>query len=363
VARQRARDDERRRTAGAAAPESAPDRTAPDAVRALQRGAGNAAVTAWLARRAHLSRQPVSPAADPIRELWGRDAVCTPHDGGGVEGALGLLDPDPGTADWLGDVLGLPTSAPAAPATAPPAVDKAVTDWRARAPTTNAEYAQWVLDGEGLGFVTFTPSMGSKAQMTDLAAGKKVSGVDPGQAAVLGGLFTIHALVDARAGRWVADPKQDKAPLMVGSFIRSDGHRGQAIDLNGLDFAGAGGPAQVAALLQDLPKGSYGIGLPFQGQFFPADQQLKRRMSAAEAKAGEGTPEAITTPSLERFTTNTYTASWNAEKHTWDTAVAGDQAVGHLRSADLRKAIGDLNKAGYSIYVFPDNDSHIHVQH
>ncbi len=335
-------------------------------MRALQRGAGNAAVSAWLARSARLSRQPADPAADPgaaIHELWGRDAVCTPHDGGGVEGALGLLDPDPGTADWLGDVLGLPTSAPAAPAAAPPAVDKAVTDWRARAPATNAEYAQWVLDGEGQGFVTFTTGMGAKAQMTDLAAGKKVSGVDPGQSAVLGGLFTIHALVDARVGRWVADPAKDKAPLMVGSFIRSSGHRGQAIDLNGLDFTGAGGPAQVAALLQDLPKGSYGIGLPFQGEFFPADLELDRRMSAAKAKAGEGEPAAITTASLVRFTTNTYTAAWNAAKHDWDTAVAGDQAVGHLKSATLRKAIGDLNSGGYSIYVFPDNDSHIHVQH
>jgi hypothetical protein len=363
VARQRSRDDERRGTAEAATPEAAPRQTPPDAVRALQRGAGNAAVTAWLARSGRLSRQPVGPAADPLQELWGRDAVCTPHDGGGVEGALGLLAPDAEAADWLADALGLPMSAPAAPAAAPPAVDKAVTDWRGRALATNAEYAQWVLDGEGLGFVTFTAHMGAKAQMTDLAAGKKVSGVDPGQAAVLGGLFTIHALVDARVGRWVADPTKDKAPLMVGSFIRTDGHRGQAIDLNGLDFAGAGGPAQVAALLQDLPKGSYGIGLPFQGQFFPADQQLKARMAAAEAKAGDGTPAAITSPSLERFTTNTYTATWNADKHTWDTAVAGDQAVGHLRSADLRKAIGDLNKAGYSIYVFPDNDNHIHVQH
>ena len=117
-------------------------------------------------------------------------------------------------------------------------------------------------------------------------------------------------------------------------------------------------------MLHDLPKGSYGIGLPFQGQFFPAGLRLERRMSAAVAKAGDdGVPEAITTPSLERWTTNTYTATWNAEKHAWDTTVAGDQAVSHLRSNDLRKAIADLNKDGYSIYVFPDNDSHIHIQH
>jgi hypothetical protein len=359
VAGQRARD-ERPRKAEPAPPEAVPAWTPPDAVRALQRGAGNAAVTAWL------SRQPAGPTVDPIQEVWGRDAVCTPHDGGGVAGLPGLFDgsADAG-ADWLDVLLGTPAPPTTTTTTAspPPAVDKAVTDWRPRPLAGNADYAQWVLDGEGLGFVTFTPGMGSKAQLTDLAAGKPVKGVDPGQAAVLGGLFTIHALVDARVGRWVADPTQPKAPLMVGSFIRSDGHRGQAIDLNGLDFAGAGGPAQVAALLHDLPQGSYGIGLPFQGEFFPADLELRRRLSAAEAKAGEGAPAPITTASLVRFTTNTYTATWNADKHAWETPLAGDRAVDHIKSKDLRKAIHDLNAAGYSIYVFPDNDSHIHVQH
>jgi hypothetical protein len=32
-----------------------------------------------------------------------------------------------------------------------------------------------------------------------------------------------------------------------------------------------------------------------------------------------------------------------------------------LRSAALRTAIRQLNAAGYSIGVFPDNDDHIHI--
>jgi hypothetical protein len=37
--------------------------------------------------------------------------------------------------------------------------------------------------------------------------------------------------------------------------------------------------------------------------------------------------------------------------------------VTRLKSADLKEAIKDLNADGYSIYVFPDNDNHIHIQH
>jgi hypothetical protein len=336
-------------------------------VLALQRNAGNALVAAWLARRPRLSRQPADPGVGSdaaVQALWDREAIMPPHAGGGVPAlpapVAGPANADP--LDWLEQVLGLPTAAPAGQVASPPAADKAVTDWQTRKLATNAEYAQWILDGEGLGFVTFTSGMGSKAQMTDLAAGKKVSGVDPGQSAVLGGLTTIHDLVGARVSRWVADTSKDKAPLMVGSFIRASGHRGQAIDLNGLDWTGAGGPGQVAAMLQDLPKGKYGIGLPFQGQFFPAERELDRRMKAAQAKAGDGAPEAITDASLQRFVTGTYTATWNAAKPGWDIATGGGQAVDHIKSADLKKAIRDLNHDGYGIYVFPDNDNHIHIQ-
>ncbi len=302
---------------------------------ALQRGAGNASVTGMLAR---------APAE--VEEVQARDAVVEPHEGG----SAGVLAPpaqaDAGAFDWLNQALSWapPDKTPAATATA----DKAVTDWQARKLTTNAEYAQWVLDGEAQGFVTFTPGMGSKAQMTDLAAGKKVSGVDPAQASLLEGLVTIHGLVGARVTRWVADPTTDKNPLAVGSFIRPTGHRGQAIDLNGLDWTGPGGPGQVAAMLQDLPAGNYGIGLPFQGEFFPASLNLDTRMQAAQTKAGDGVPEAITDTSLQKFTTHTYTASWNAEKKPeagWDVDQTGGRAVDHLKSADLKKAITDLNSA------------------
>jgi hypothetical protein len=63
-----------------------------------------------------------------------------------------------------------------------------------------------------------------------------------------------------------------------------------------------------------------------------------------------------------RWVGDTYTATWDAAKPGWVPASAGGSAFDHLKSADLTKAIRDLNHAGYGIYVFPDNDNHIHVQ-
>ena len=41
---------------------------------------------------------------------------------------------------------------------------------------------------------------------------------------------------------------------------------------------------------------------------------------------------------------------------------AGGQAIDRLKSATLKAAIAELNGKGYKIYVFPDNDNHIHIQ-
>ena len=100
---------------------------------------------------------------------------------------------------------------------------------------------------------------------------------------------------------------------------------------------------------------SYGIGLPFQGQFFPKDEYLKERKKAA----GDPPPD-ITEPSLEKFVGTRYTSTFKDGK--WEDKKAGGQAIDRLKSATLKAAIAELNGKGYKIYVFPDNDSHIHIQ-
>ena len=293
----------------------------------LQRGGiGNHAMAALLAR---------APA----------ELDTEPHVGGDAAGLLSLLGPPEAEA-----AAALP-----AEETTP------LADWLAGAPATNAEYAQWLVDGATHGFVLWTAT-NSKSQMTKLAAGEKVSGTDPAKAEILGALKTLKALVAAKATKWQGDQTLPKETVGIGSFIRgSSPHDGRAIDINKLDWTGANGPVQVEEALRALPAGSYGIGLPFQGQFFGRDEFLEDRKAAAEAAAGEGKPPAaITTASLKKFTGSRYTAAYTDGK--WVETKASGQAVGQLKSATLKAAITELNGAGYTIYVFPDNDNHIHIQ-
>jgi hypothetical protein len=198
--------------------------------------------------------------------------------------------------------------------------------------------------------------MGAQKQMEDLAAGKTVKGTDPTKPAILGSLKTIKTLTGARVTKWRADETKPKDPLSVGSFLRGPGaHGGRAIDINGFDWTGANGPAQVEEALRALPADSYGIGLPFQGQFFPRNEWLKERKAAA----GDP-PKDITEPSLEKFVGTRYTSTF--KDGAWEDKKAGGQAIDRLKSSTLKAAIADLNGKGYKIYVFPDNDNHIHIQ-
>jgi hypothetical protein len=313
---------------------STPAAPAPAAfIARLQQTAGNRAVTALLAR------QPLEYDTEP-------------HEGGDASGLLELLGPQDEVAE-LAD-----TPAVAAPAAAADPVG----DWTAKAPATNAEYAQWIIDGVAHGFVIWSPGMGAQKQMEDLAAGKTVKGTDPAKPAILGSLKTIKSLVGARVTKWRGDETKPKDPLSVGSFLRGPGaHGGRAIDINGFDWTGTNGPAQVEEALRALPAGSYGIGLPFQGQFFPKDEWLDERKKAAVAAAGEGgTPAAITEASLQKWVGTRYTATYADGK--WVDAKTSGQAIDRLKSATLKAAITELNGKGYKIYVFPDNDNHIHIQ-
>jgi len=308
----------------------------------LQQTAGNQAVTALLAR------QPAPIQYD-----------TPPHEGGDASDLLKFLGPEEG--DPLGDVFQnagvLADSPKQTPAPgAPPKADP-IADWAARTPTTNAEYAQWVIDGVPHGFVIWSPGMGAQKQMEDLAAGKTVKGVDPSQAAILGSLKTIKTLAGARVTKWRGDETKPKEPLSVGSFIRGStgAHGGRAIDINGFDWTGANGPAQVEEALRALPPDSYGIGLPFQGQFFPKAEWLDER------KKNAGDPPAdITEASLQLFVGTRFTSSY--KDGAWEDKEAGGQAISRLKSSTLKAAIAELNGKGYKIYVFPDNPNHIHIQ-
>jgi len=295
----------------------------------LQQTAGNQAVTALLAR------QPAELDTEP-------------HEGGDASGLLDLLGPQEQPLLAEAEVADTP------PAPAPAAGDP-IADWMAESPATNAGYAQWIVDGVTHGFVVWT-GKDSKKQMEKLAANEKVGSTDPSKATVLGALKTIRALVSGKASKWSADKAKPKETVGVGSFIRgASPHDGRAIDINQLDWTGANGPVQVEEALRALPEGAYGIGLPFQGQFFPKAEWLDERKKAA------GDPPAdIAEPSLQKWVGTRYTSAYKDGK--WEDKKAGGQAIDRLKSSTLKAAIAELNGKGYTIYVFPDNDNHIHIQ-
>ena len=291
-----------------------------DVVQSLQRLAGNSAVTAWL-------------------------------------GQVSLQRDDAGTA------VKPPTTATA---TATPAVDPAA-DARAlvadaEALKTNSGTAGWVLTAQERGFVTFTAGMKTQDNLENLRDGKKVGNADPKDTTIFGGLATMHSLALARINRWIADPTKPKDPIQLGSFIRTGASAGRhgtasAIDINQGDFDGSAD--DVIAILKDLPKGSYGIGMPFQGDFFPADKSIESMEAAEKAKPAP----ANVSGGLVKFTAHTYKATYEAKAKAYGDPQMQTAGAAYtlLKSEALKTQLQAMRTAGTTLMIFPDNDNHLHV--
>jgi hypothetical protein len=366
----------------AAERQAPPPAPSPDSVLALiQRGAGNANVSRMLARQAAPDAEqegtPVIAPHEPgdmsedLRGFGGHEADRTPVTAPVMESWAPVAQPAPGQQA--------------------PQVPKEISDWLNEHPSTNATIADWLLRGKGYGFLTFTSGDFYEQQIRDIS--KRATSVnvfttlggeqgklkiDPD--ARLGVMTILESLLRGHADRWVADPSKKKTVLQAGDLMRNlkdasvaDAHAGPSADLyRDFDWGGANGPAQVLQALGDLPPGSYKIGLPFQGQFFPNEKYLATRQEAAIAAAGpDGTPAPITQPSMIKFNNNLYTSTWNPAKKRRngtlggydDTATGGQHGgVAELRSASLRKGIADLAAKGIKITaVFADNNNHIHI--
>jgi hypothetical protein len=233
------------------------------------------------------------------------------------------------------------------------------------APSTNVELAEWILKADAQGFVSWEFSE-TATQMKTLSEGKKVGSVDPTRAAIFDGLRIAHDLVKGAVDRWIPKPAEPKPTVTLGSFIRSSGGHatGEMIDINDLRFTGAEGPDDVLTALGSLQAGSYGIGLPFQGEFFPAELELSAREKAEEASAtAEKRDPAPITEALTLDTTRVSSAAYDKAKKEWVvTKGVKPEAESHLKSDELKKGLGELRTKGYSIYVFPDRPNHIHIQ-
>jgi hypothetical protein len=249
--------------------------------------------------------------------------------------------------------------------TAPPAEDPAVTEAKAllaETPKTTPEHAAWLLKAGDLGFATFNPKYKPDDDLRSLKDGKKVKGIDP--AGDVDAVLTMHDLVKGVVTRWLADPKAAKAPVTLGSFLRTgkDPHAGHAIDVNDLGFTTS--VEGVIRVLGDLSPGTYGIGLPFQGDFFPPASELGAKKAAAEKAATEKKVDpAAVSNALVLWAAPTYKASWDATAKAWakEEVDAYGAAFTLLKSKQLRDTFAEMRKNGFSFVIFPDNPEHIHI--
>jgi hypothetical protein len=155
----------------------------------------------------------------------------------------------------------------------------------------------------------------------------------------------------------MAKPTDPKPVVMLGSFIRGSApHTGAAIDINETNWTGKAD--QLITILGDLSVGSYGLGIPFQGDFLPPDRDLDTK-EAEEAKKPE---PATLTQMLKRGRRPSYTASWDKDKKTWNEVEdAGDDAGSSIKSAALKTKLAEMRKAGFTFMIFADNEGHFHL--
>lgn len=144
----------------------------------------------------------------------------------------------------------------------------------------------------------------------------------------------------------------------VKGIYRADSHSlGQAIDINDLDFQGTSD--RVIQVLEDLPPGSYGIGLPFQGEFFPLENEIEHQKQKEKEKSIK------ITNCLQKFTTWLYAAEWDETNKNWKVSTDKDsmnKAYSLMKSEILKNKINKINtEKKVSLIIFPDNDNHMHL--
>ncbi len=252
----------------------------------------------------------------------------------------------------------------------------------AEKPNTNQKYAKWVWKAFEQDFVKFNFS---KENWKKLKDNEKVGKVDPAKDD-MPILNIIFELVKAKIQPWVDGNGTGAKPTKtVGSFLTSGGKarsgrhgKGKAIDINDLGFTTSAD--EVIDTIADLPKGSYGLGFPPQGDFFDPKDELKKK-KAEESK--KDNPSAVTGwinqwSSIYKSTwkkietekknpgdpktATAPTASTKANAGKWTTTKDQPGKVHTLLQSDkLKTKLTEMKSGGYTLVIFPDNPNHLHI--
>lgn len=246
------------------------------------------------------------------------------------------------------------------PVAADPAADaKALL---AETPKSDVDHATWLLKAVDAGFATVWSS--TRTELEGIRDGKEVEGLTPSKTEMkMQGLLAMYDLARAAASRWAATPTDPKKPVTLGSFIRgSTGrHAGKAIDVpRGMD---AGTIPEVVGLLSDLSVASYGIGLPYSGDYFDPADDIEAKKTAAEAAAPkDGTPAPVA-DAVQLDTSHIYRVEWDAAQKKWATPAIerAGAAYTKLKSAELKEKLEEMRNAGSTLTIFPDRPGHVHL--
>lgn len=230
------------------------------------------------------------------------------------------------------------------------------------APASDVAYATWLLAAADQGFATLmwqTPG-----ELKALKEGTKIEGVEPSKTELtIPALKTMHELTTGTMTRWTAAPKEPKRPVPFGSLLREGTslHGGKAIDVS--RSMEAGSVAEIIAYLGDLSVATYGIGLPFNANYFDPADELEAKKAAAEAAAPkDGTPAPVT-GALQLDTTQIFKVDYDAAGKKWGDPVVEkwDAAYTKIKSKDLLDQFTKMRTAGSKLIIFPDRKGHIHI--
>jgi uncharacterized protein DUF4157 len=265
-----------------------------------------------------------------------------------------------------------------------------------QSPATVKDRATWILSAADQGFVTFGTTK-ARENIESIRDEKKIGNFDSKESGVP--ILEVEiGLAKHAAQRWIdAEGKGAKPAVQFFSMIRSDGDphgTGKAVDITSLNMTS--GVAATMVILNDLDKsvhGSYGLGFPFQGEFFdPADDLKKKKQDAegnAETAAKPKTDKPVGSPdkpdagakteekteakpvtatiqdSVQKFAAHVYeSAGTRAADGKWawkDSIQETGAAYKHLKSDALKNTLSQRRKDGLSFVIFPDNDGHLHL--
>lgn len=165
--------------------------------------------------------------------------------------------------------------------------------------TTNQDYANWILNVRKEGFINFSSIKNKENDelFQKIQKEEKVGKFETGKESekIMPALIIMHAIIKNHISNWIMNNGTQQAIFTLGSFIRDikGYHAGNAIDINMREHPFDPTPEVLEDILNSLPEGCYGIGLPFHPDFFPIGHKLRKYLPPPDTDKEKGEIEEL----------------------------------------------------------------------